>query len=92
MLTKEGPKAIGYKLGFGSAAAQALLPLLTQDTDRTEVMLACIQGLLKSIDINSEGKTSIMVYVFGEVMPELAGSLPLQRPVARFPPNSRSCR
>jgi phosphoribosylamine--glycine ligase/phosphoribosylformylglycinamidine cyclo-ligase len=98
MLTKEGPKVVGYKNGFGSAAAQALFPLFSQGTDLAEIMLACTQGRLKGTDLKCESeKTSVMVYVFGEMMPEILGSSPLERPVEKlgftsrsFPSNSRS--
>lgn len=91
MLTKEGPKVAGYKNGFGSAAAQALFPLLSQGTDLAEIMLACTQGRLKGIDLKCEReKTSIMVYVFGEMMSEIPGSSPLERPVEKLGPMSRS--
>ena len=65
----EGPKALGYKAHFSGAAAQALLPLLTRETDLAEVMKACTQGRLGDIAIKWENKISVMVYILGSILP-----------------------
>ena len=43
---EEGPKVLGYKANFGETEAQALLPLLSWNTNLEEIMMACVEGRL----------------------------------------------
>jgi phosphoribosylamine--glycine ligase/phosphoribosylformylglycinamidine cyclo-ligase len=53
MLTPEGePKVLEYNVRFGDPETQTVLPLLTDDTDLAQVMLACAEHRLDSVKIN----------------------------------------
>jgi phosphoribosylamine---glycine ligase len=49
MLTTEGPKVVEFNARFGDPEAQVVLPLL--ENDLLEVLLACVEGRLKDIDL-----------------------------------------
>lgn len=51
MLTKSGPKVIEYNARFGDPETQSMIPLLSEDTDLLEILLACTNGSLSSIEI-----------------------------------------
>ncbi|RUP49417.1 hypothetical protein BC936DRAFT_142560 [Jimgerdemannia flammicorona] len=51
MLTASGPKVLEYNVRFGDPETEAVLPLLSEDTDLAEVMLACAEGRLDSVNI-----------------------------------------
>jgi hypothetical protein len=42
MLTAEGPKVLEYNVRFGDPETQAVIPLLTDDTDLAQVMLVIL--------------------------------------------------
>lgn len=46
MVTKDGPKVLEYNVRFGDPEAQALMLLLSEDTDLAEVTLVCPLSLL----------------------------------------------
>jgi phosphoribosylamine--glycine ligase/phosphoribosylformylglycinamidine cyclo-ligase len=49
MVTKSGPKVLEYNVRFGDPETQTVLPLLSQDSDLAEIMLACAQHRLDSV-------------------------------------------
>ncbi|PKN30215.1 MAG: phosphoribosylamine--glycine ligase [Deltaproteobacteria bacterium HGW-Deltaproteobacteria-21] len=49
MLTADGPKVLEFNARFGDPEAQVVLPLL--ENDLLEVLLACVEGRLKDIDL-----------------------------------------
>lgn len=51
MLTSNGPKVLEYNVRFGDPETQTVLPLLSKDTDLAQVMLACAEGRLDSVNI-----------------------------------------
>ncbi|KAL1919764.1 uncharacterized protein VTP21DRAFT_1695 [Calcarisporiella thermophila] len=51
MLTTSGPKVLEYNVRFGDPETEVVLPLLTEDTDLAEVMLACCEGRLDSVQV-----------------------------------------
>lgn len=51
IITKDGPKVLEYNVRFGDPETQTVLPLLTNDTDLAEVMLAAAEHRLDSVDI-----------------------------------------
>ena len=53
MLTASGPKVLEYNVRFGDPETQSLIPLLTRDTDLAEVMLACVEGRLEQVKVES---------------------------------------
>jgi len=63
MITKNGPKTLEYNVRFGDPETQTLLPLLSQDTDLAEIMVACTEHWLDSISITCEDKFSATVVV-----------------------------
>lgn len=52
MITSSGPKVLEYNCRFGDPETQVVLPLLSDDTDLFEVMLACAETRLDSVSIN----------------------------------------
>jgi phosphoribosylamine--glycine ligase/phosphoribosylformylglycinamidine cyclo-ligase len=63
MITKNGPKVLEYNVRFGDPETQTLLPLLSEDTDLAEVMVACTEGWLKAVDVKVDSKSSATVVV-----------------------------
>jgi phosphoribosylamine--glycine ligase/phosphoribosylformylglycinamidine cyclo-ligase len=63
MITKNGPKTLEYNVRFGDPETQTLLPLISQDTDLADIMMACTQGCLDSVDIKVDPKFSATVVV-----------------------------
>jgi phosphoribosylamine--glycine ligase/phosphoribosylaminoimidazole synthetase len=67
MLTADGPKLIEFNCRFGDPEAEVLLPLL--ETDLSEVLLACVEGRLDSINVRWSEATSCSVVVAAEGYP-----------------------
>ncbi|KAF8477107.1 phosphoribosylformylglycinamidine cyclo-ligase [Kalaharituber pfeilii] len=63
MMTKSGPKVLEYNVRFGDPETQTVLPLLSEDTDLAEIMLAAANGYLDSVKIKVEPKFSATVVV-----------------------------
>jgi phosphoribosylamine--glycine ligase / phosphoribosylformylglycinamidine cyclo-ligase len=63
MMTKSGPKVLEYNVRFGDPETQTVLPLLSQDTDLAEIMLACCGGYLDSIEVKVEPRFAATVVV-----------------------------
>lgn len=42
MLTRDGPKVLEYNVRFGDPETQAIMPLLSGDTDLAQVMLVIL--------------------------------------------------
>lgn len=61
MITSSGPKVLEYNVRFGDPETQTLLPLLSEDTDLAEVMLACAEGYLDNCHLRIEEKYSATV-------------------------------
>ncbi|KAL0089645.1 phosphoribosylglycinamide synthetase [Phycomyces blakesleeanus] len=51
MLTASGPKVLEYNVRFGDPETEVVLPLLSDDTDLAEVMMACVEGRLDAVSI-----------------------------------------
>lgn len=51
MLTSSVPKVLEYNTRFGDPESQSMFPLLSQDTDLAEVLLACTEGRLNEVNI-----------------------------------------
>lgn len=49
MVTKNGPKVLEYNVRFGDPETQTVLPLLSDDSDLAEIMLACAEHRLDSV-------------------------------------------
>lgn len=63
MITKDGPKTLEYNVRFGDPETQTLLPLISKDTDLAEIMIACTEGWLDSLDVKIDDKSSATVVV-----------------------------
>lgn len=59
MMTAEGPKVIEFNARFGDPETQVVLPLL--DGDLAEIMLACINGRLKDIEVKWKDEAAVCV-------------------------------
>lgn len=53
MMTRTGPKVMGYNARFGDPETQSMLPLLSDDTDLCHVLLACATNKLKDVKIET---------------------------------------
>jgi phosphoribosylamine--glycine ligase/phosphoribosylformylglycinamidine cyclo-ligase len=69
MITKSGPKVLEYNVRFGDPETQTLLPLLSEDTDLAEIMIACTEGWLKAVDVKVDAKSSATVVVAADGYP-----------------------
>lgn len=63
MITKTGPKILEYNVRFGDPETQTLLPLLTEDTDLADVMLACTEDRLDTVTLKIQPRFSATVVV-----------------------------
>ncbi|KAJ4391226.1 Bifunctional purine biosynthetic protein ADE1 [Gnomoniopsis smithogilvyi] len=63
MIGPKGPKVLEYNVRFGDPETQTVLPLLSEDTDLAEVMLACAKGYLSSVALKIQPKFSATVVV-----------------------------
>ena len=61
MITSSGPKVLEYNVRFGDPETQTVLPLLSKDTDLSEIMLACANGYLDNCHLTIEDKYSATV-------------------------------
>ena len=59
MITSEGPKVLEFNARFGDPETQALLPRL--ETDLVEIMEACVDGSLDSIELKWTSKSAVCV-------------------------------
>lgn len=64
MITKDGPKVVEFNARFGDPETQVVLPLL--ESDLVEIMLACAEGCLGSLEIQwSKGAAVCVVMASG---------------------------
>ncbi|KAL8905996.1 MAG: hypothetical protein Q9207_002281 [Kuettlingeria erythrocarpa] len=59
MVTKDGPKVLEYNVRFGDPETQTLLPLM--DGDLAEIMLACSNGYLDTVDVKCKSGSCVTV-------------------------------
>ena len=84
MVTKEGPKVLEYNVRGGDPETQTLLPLLSDDTDLAQVMLACTEQWLDGVDLKIEAKFAATVVACAEGYP---GSYAKNRTISlQWPP------
>lgn len=67
MLTADGPKVLEYNARFGDPEAQVVLPRMKNDV--VEVMEACIDGKLDTIDLQFEDNAAVCVVLASEGYP-----------------------
>jgi phosphoribosylamine--glycine ligase/phosphoribosylformylglycinamidine cyclo-ligase len=73
MLTASGPKVLEYNVRFGDPETQALMLLLDDKTDLAEVMLACTEHRLDSVQLGYKDAFAVSVVCASEGYP---GSYP----------------
>ncbi|KAL3495638.1 phosphoribosylglycinamide synthetase [Aspergillus germanicus] len=61
MMTKNGPKVLEYNVRGGDPETQTLLPLLSDDTDLAEIMVACTEHWLDGVSIKIKPNFSTTV-------------------------------
>lgn len=61
MMTPQGPKVLEYNVRFGDPETQSLLALM--ESDLAEVMLACADGNLSSVNVKVSDKSAATVVV-----------------------------
>ena len=69
MITKNGPKVLEYNVRGGDPETQTLLPLLSDDTDLAQVMLACAEGWLDAVPLKIKSGASATVVACAEGYP-----------------------
>ncbi|KIM27315.1 hypothetical protein M408DRAFT_326758 [Serendipita vermifera MAFF 305830] len=73
MLTESGPKVLEYNVRFGDPETEALMLLLSEDTDLAQVLLSCACHHLDSVKINTKKGSAVSVVV---ASPGYPGSYP----------------
>lgn len=68
MLTADGPKVLEYNARFGYLEAQVVLPRMKNDI--IDVMEACIDGNLDTIDLQFEDNAAVCVVLASDGYPE----------------------
>lgn len=67
MLTEEGPKVLEYNARFGDPEAQVVLPRMKNDI--IDVMEACVEGKLDTIDLQFEDNAAVCVVLASDGYP-----------------------
>ena len=67
MLTEDGPNVLEYNARFGDPEAQVVLPRMKNDI--IEVMEACVDGKLDTIDLQFEDNAAVCVVLASEGYP-----------------------
>ncbi|MCR5586745.1 MAG: phosphoribosylamine--glycine ligase [Lachnospiraceae bacterium] len=68
MLTEDGPKVLEYNCRFGDPEAQVVLPRM--ENDIIDVMLACVDGKLDTVDLKFEDNAAVCVVLASDGYPE----------------------
>lgn len=68
MLTPKGPKVIEYNCRFGDPETQVVLPLLKGDL--LEIMMACSNGTLDSVDFSFKNESACCVIMASDGYPQ----------------------
>lgn len=67
MLTEEGPKVLEYNARFGDPEAQVVLPRMKNDI--IDVMEACVEGTLDTVDLQFEDNAAVCVVLASQGYP-----------------------
>ena len=67
MLTEDGPKVLEYNARFGDPEAQVVLPRMKNDI--IDVMTACVDGKLDTIDLQFEDNAAVCVVLASDGYP-----------------------
>ncbi|CAG8557052.1 6667_t:CDS:2 [Acaulospora colombiana] len=69
MITNSGPMVLEYNVRFGDPEAEVTLPLLSDDTDLAEIMLACVDRRLDSVQIKTKPGYAAVVVIASDGYP-----------------------
>ena len=69
MITKDGPRLLEYNVRFGDPETQTTLPLMTMDTDLAEIMIACTEGRLDDVQLQTRPGSSVTVVAAADGYP-----------------------
>ncbi|TFK56567.1 phosphoribosylformylglycinamidine cycl [Heliocybe sulcata] len=69
MLTEAGPKVLEYNVRFGDPETEALMLLLSEDTDLAAVLLACAERRLDAVKINVRPGFAVSVILASQGYP-----------------------
>ncbi|EMR08026.1 phosphoribosylamine-glycine ligase [Pneumocystis murina B123] len=69
MLTSDGPKVLEYNVRFGDPETQTVLPLLHEDTDLLEIILACIERRLDFVQLHINPLFSVCIVLAAKGYP-----------------------
>ncbi|KAG6381010.1 phosphoribosylglycinamide synthetase [Boletus reticuloceps] len=61
MLTESGPKVLEYNVRFGDPETEALMLLMNDDVDLAEVLFACVEHRLDSVQISNRTGFAVSV-------------------------------
>lgn len=67
MITREGPKVLEYNARFGDPETQVVLPRLK--TDIVEIIQACLEGRLDSIELEWDNRAALCVVLASQGYP-----------------------
>ena len=67
MLTEKGPKVLEYNARFGDPEAQVVLPRMKNDM--IDVMEACVEGTLDTVDLQFEDNAAVCVVLASQGYP-----------------------
>lgn len=70
MLTSDGPKVLEYNVRFGDPETQTILPLLHEDTDLLEIILACIERRLDFVQLHINPFFSVCIVIVAKDYPK----------------------
>jgi phosphoribosylamine--glycine ligase/phosphoribosylformylglycinamidine cyclo-ligase len=70
MLTASGPKVLEHNTHFGDPEVQSMIPLLDDKTDLADVLLACTNGTLDRVYINTKDAFACTVIIAAGGYPE----------------------
>ncbi|KAG8855999.1 hypothetical protein FRB91_001340 [Serendipita sp. 411] len=87
MLTDSGPKVLEYNVRFGDPETEALMLLLSEETDLAKILLACAEHHLDSVEIATKPGFAVCVILASEGYP---ASYPKGRSISfpTLPPSS----
>ncbi|KAI0322163.1 aminoimidazole ribonucleotide synthetase [Amylostereum chailletii] len=69
MLTESGPKVLEYNVRFGDPETEALMMLLSDETDLAAIFLACVEHRLDSVSINVRPGFAVSVVLASQGYP-----------------------
>ncbi|TCD67108.1 hypothetical protein EIP91_000571 [Steccherinum ochraceum] len=69
MLTPNGPKVLEYNVRFGDPETEALMLLLSDDTDLASILLACVDRRLDAVQIDVRAGSAVSVILASQGYP-----------------------